>query len=246
VCISALTRPEAPKDLIDIVRKVRAGTDVRISALITPTVFSKQDFQEMKEAGVENITVAIDCCTESLFDDLRGERANGPHKWERYVDGVKDAVEVMGTGPNAVGVHLIMGLGESEEEAVRFMQECYDLGARVHLFSFYPERGSLMEDGSQPPLDSYRRMQLARWLMDRGLARGDRMGFEKGKLVDYGLDSSVVEKEIRKGKAFITSGCPGCNRPYANETPSQAAEGLLRNYPFQPTEEDIRLIEGQF
>ena len=246
VCVSALTRPEAPKDLTEIVRRVRAGTDVKISALITPTVFSKQDFQGMKEAGVENITVAIDCCTEGLFNDLRGEGARGPHTWERYVQGVRDAVEVMGKGPNSVGVHLIMGLGESEEEAVRFIQECYDLGARVHMFSFYPERGSLMEDGTQPPLGSYRRMQLARWLIDRGLARGDKMGFDGGRLVDYGLEGALVEKEIRKGKAFITSGCPGCNRPFANETPSQAAEGLLRNYPFQPNADDIRLIEGQF
>ena len=44
----------------------------------------------------------------------------------------------------------------------------------------------------------------------------------------------------------MTTGCPGCNRPYANETPSQAAEGLLRNYPFRPTEDDVALIRQQF
>jgi biotin synthase len=152
----------------------------------------------------------------------------------------------MGKGPNSVGVHLIIGLGETEEEAVRFIQECYDMGARVHMFSFYPEKGSQMEDGAQPPLDMYRRMQLARWLIDRGMARGDSMTFKDGKVVDFGVPEDVVEREIRKGKAFVTSGCPGCNRPFANETPTQAMEGLLRNYPFQPNEDDIRLIEGQF
>ena len=246
VCVSALTRDEAPHDLVEIVKRVRAGTDVRISTLITPTVFTKKDFEAIKEAGAENITIAIDCSTEQLFSQLRGEEANGPHTWERYVQGVREAVEVMGKGPNSVGVHLIMGLGETEEEAVKFMQECYDMGARVHMFSFYPEKGSAMEDGSQPKLDSYRRMQLARWLLDRGLVRADKMAFEDGKLVDWGLPEDVINREIRKGTAFMTSGCPGCNRPFANETPSQAAEGLLRNYPFRPELEDIHLIETQF
>jgi lipoyl synthase len=152
----------------------------------------------------------------------------------------------MGTGRYSVGVHLIMGLGESEEEAVRFMQKCYDLGARVHLFSFYPEKGSLMKDGKQPPLDSYRRMQLARQFIEDNLVTADKMTFKKGKLVGYGLPDKVVKEQIKKGTAFITSGCPGCNRPFANETPTQAQQGFLRNYPFAPNKDDIDTIEGQF
>jgi biotin synthase-related radical SAM superfamily protein len=246
VCVSALTRPEAPRDLVEIVSRVKAGTDVRISTLITPTVFTKEDFKAIKEAGAENITVAVDCSTKEIFTELRGDGSDGPHAWERYLQGVREAVEVMGKGPNSVGVHLIIGLGETEEQAVGFIQGCYDIGARVHLFSFYPEKGSLMEDGQQPPLPKYRRVQLARWLIDKGLARGDRMTFKDGGVVDFGVPREVVDREIRGGKAFITSGCPGCNRPFANETPTQAMEGLLRNYPFQPDKDDIRLIEGQF
>jgi len=246
VCVSALTRKEAPKDLVEIVRKVQKGTGLKVSTLITPTVFRKKDLEAIKKAGAQNITVAVDCCTQDIFEKLRGKGTKGPHKWDRYLQGIKDAVEVMGKDRYSVGVHLIIGLGETEEEAVNFIQKCYDIGARVHLFSFYPEKGSLMKNGRQPPLDSYRRMQLARHLIDAGLVTGDKMRFQAGKLVDFGLPEKTIEAQMKNGTAFITSGCPGCNRPFANETPSQAREGLLRNYPFPPNEEDIERIEGQF
>ena len=246
VCVSALTRREAPKDLIEIVRRVKKGTGLKVSTLITPTVFKKKDLAAIKMAGAQNITIAIDCCTSEIFKDLRGKGTKGPHKWDTYLKGIEEAVEVMGTGRYSVGVHLIMGLGETEEEAVRFMQRCSDLGARVHLFSFYPEKGSLMKNGIQPPLDSYRRMQLARQLIEDKLVTVDKMTFKSGKLVGYGLPDKVVKAQIKKGEAFITSGCPGCNRPFANETPTQAQKGLLRNYPFAPNKDDVDKIEGQF
>jgi biotin synthase len=144
-----------------------------------------------------------------------------------------------------VGVHLIIGLGETEEEATRFIQQCYDMGARVHLFSFFPEPGSPLEDGGQPPMETYRHAQVARHLFDTGQGRVEDMTFEDGRLVDLGVPNDVIEAILDGGHAFMTTGCPGCNRPFANETPSQAAEGLLRNYPFVPTEEDTSLIREQ-
>jgi biotin synthase len=119
------------------------------------------------------------------------------------------------------------------------------MGARVHLFSFYPEAGSPLEDRPQPPMSAYRHVQMARHLIDRGKARADTMTFVDGVLVDLGVDGNVVERVLDKGLAFMTTGCPGCNRPYANETPAQAAEGLLRNYPFVPSEEDVARIRQQ-
>jgi biotin synthase-related radical SAM superfamily protein len=245
VCISAITTPKAPKDLVKMVKEVKEGTGLRISTLITPTVFEREDFEAIKAGGAENITVAVDAATPYIFDMLRGNRARGPHKWERYLGGVKEAVEVLGNGRNAVGVHLIIGLGETEEEAVGFIQSCYDIGARVHLFSFYPEKGVAMEDLPQPPIEKYRRIQLARHLIDRGKSQFEKMRFESGRLTDFGLPRDALLQTLRKGTAFMTTGCTGCNRPYANETPTQAMHGLFRNYPFPPNALDIQTIEKQ-
>lgn len=245
VCISTLTNPKVPEDLVKMVRKVKKGTGLKVSTLITPTLFDKKDLKAVKDAGAENITVAVDAATPELFDQFRGKQAKGPHKWDRYLNGIRDAVEVMGNGDKSAGVHLIIGLGETEEEAVGFIQSCYDLGARVHLFSFYPEKGTKAEDRKQPPLEQYRRVQLARFLIDRGKSAFDKMGFFSGKLVDYGLPKEEVLENLHRGHAFMTTGCPGCNRPFANETPSQAMQGLFRNYPFPPEVQDIQLIENQ-
>ncbi len=246
VCVSALTTPEAPKDLVQIIQAVREGTGLRVSTLITPTVFTSADMARIRAAGAENITVAVDAATDKLFDALRGAGAGGGHRWTRYMEGIADAVSVMGKGTRAVGVHLIIGLGESEEEAVRFMQACYDLGARVHLFSFYPEKKAALQGRSQPPLSQYRRIQLARHLIDCGLSRSERMRFEAGRLADFGLPPAEVLPIVRQGTPFMTTGCSGCNRPYANETPTQALEGKLRNYPFVPNSQDVERIEAQF
>ena len=64
---------------------------------------------------------------------------------------------------------------------------------------------------------------------------------DEGRIIDFGLD---IEPCLRKGKAFMTSGCPdsdgrlACNRPFGNERASEP----MRNYPFQPGPEEIRRI----
>lgn len=245
VCIASLTSPRAPKDLVKMVKQVKAGTGLKVSTLITPTSFNRDDLKSIKNAGAENITIAIDTATPLLFDRLRGKGAEGPHRWTRYIEGIQDAVTVYGNGVHSVGVHLIIGLGESEADAVQFIQQCYDMGARVHLFSFFPEKGTAIEYRPQPPIDQYRRIQLARYFIDRGLSKFENMTFESGKLINFGLPESEVLAAVQKGRPFMTTGCSGCNRPYANETPGQAMQGLFRNYPFPPEPQDIGIIEHQ-
>jgi len=245
VCVSALTTPDAPEHLVEIVKTIRDATALKVSALVTPTVFDATHLRKVAAAGVENITIAVDATTVELFHALRGRGARGPHEWQRYIKGVEDAVSAMGRAKGSVGVHAIIGLGESEQEAVQFMQLCYDMGARVHLFSFYPEENTALERRSQPPLESYRRMQLARHLIDTGKSWAGGMRFESGILVDFGVSEDELRGVVRAGAPFMTTGCSGCNRPYANETPAQAMQGLFRNYPFPPNTQDIRCIEAQ-
>jgi biotin synthase len=245
VCVGSICHKRAPEDMVHIINRIKAETDKHVSTLVTPTVFGRSEMEAVRDAGAENMTVAVDCSTPELFDKMRGKTAKGPHKWDDYIDGIRTAVDVMGPGTNSVGVHLIIGLGESEEDAIGFIQECYDMGARVHLFSFYPEAESPMSDVDQPPMEVYRHVQVARHLFDTGRGRFEEMTFQGGRVVDFGVPEAVIDQILEEGRAFMTTGCPGCNRPFANETPSQAAEGLLRNYPFVPNEEDTTLIRQQ-
>ena len=197
----------------------------------------------MKKAGADRVGIAIDAATPQLFDQLRGKGVGGPHQWNHYWDVTRMAVSVFGRF--YVGIHLIVGLGETEKEMVDAIQQGQNMGAYTHLFSFFPEMGSPMEKHSSPPLGQYRRIQLARWIINESLGSASQMKFdENGRLIDLGMD---IESLIQIGEPFMTSGCPGrdgkvaCNRPYGNERPS----GPIRNFPFMPEAEDIEEIRQQ-
>lgn len=244
VCISMITHPRALEDTLYVIRQFREETLLFISVLIAPTLIHRSEpLKMMKEAGADRIGVAIDAATPELFDRLRGRGVNGPHRWDHYWELVQMAVNVF--GKFYVGIHLIVGLGETEREMVQAIQRGQMIGASTHLFSFFPERGSPMEDHPPPPIDQYRRIQLARWIINEGLGSIDQMVFDQmGRLIHFGRD---IEPLIQLGEPFMTSGCPGrdgkvaCNRPYGNERPSDP----IRNFPFVPEPEDIEEIKKQ-
>ncbi|HIE23125.1 MAG TPA: radical SAM protein [Candidatus Korarchaeota archaeon] len=240
VCVATITNRKAVKGTIEIVKKVWDELSIPISALISPTIFDRDSLYNLRGAGAERIGIAIDCASSELFDILRGQRARGPHRWKRYLDGVVEAVDIF--GKNKVGIHLIIGLGETEKEAVELIQWAHDMGAETHLFSFYPESNTVLEEWVRPPISQYRRVQLARYLIDMEIVRAEEIQFnEYEQIVDFGLRKDVLNDIIYTGEPFMTSGCPGCNRPFANERPGES----LRNYPFPPTPTEIPKIAEQ-
>jgi biotin synthase len=131
---------------------------------------------------------------------------------------------------------------------VDIIQKIQDMGGWTHLFSFYPEPGSQMVDHPMPAMDHYRRIQLARYLIDKNLSHAKRFVYDKKQeIIDFGCPASKLDAVISSGEPFRTSGCEGydgqvaCNRPYANSRPGPG----IRNYPFTPTKIDIELIRKQ-
>ena len=249
ICVSMITNGRARKDVLTVVNKLHENVDL-ISALITPTLIDKAWLQELKTAGADKVGVAVDAATLELFEKFRGRNVQGPHNWDKYWKTVEEAVDVFGR--TNVGVHLIVGLGETEEEMVKTIQRAQDLGAKTHLFSFFPEDCSPMQGHPQPPIGNYRRIQLARYLINQGVTSANKMRFNKGgQLTNFGLDEALLNQIIESGQPFMTSGCSGktmenaCNRPFGNCTPYQAYIGELRNFPYQPADEDITRINKQ-
>lgn len=239
ICIASITHKNCPNDMKYMVRRMSDEGINEISCLLTPTLFKREDILDLKNSGADMIGIAVDAATPTLFEKLRGKGVGGPHRWNTYMKRIKESVEIMGNG--RVGVHLIIGLGETEEEAAKFMWKIHEIGATTHLFSFYPEENSRMENVSQPSLGKYRRCQIARYIIDNGIATIDDFNFENGKITSFNVDAEI----LRDRRIYMTSGCPGCNRPYANETPLQAMNNGLRNYPFLPTDEDMKKILKQ-
>jgi biotin synthase len=99
------------------------------------------------------------------------------------------------------------------------------------------------------PRDQWRRVQLARYLIDYRDVRREHMRFDShGRVIDYGLPTAEVDAVIEAGTAFRTSGCPGkvaedvsaCDRPYGDSPPSNIA-----SFPFQPNKRDRAKIRRQ-
>jgi biotin synthase len=148
-----------------------------------------------------------------------------------------EAVEVF--GKKHVTTHLIAGLGEKEEDFIKMIQRCVDLGVYPALFAFTPIPGTVMASHPPPPLDYYRKLQVAHFLITHGIRRYEDMKFKDCCLIDFDLSKNKLSEVIRTGEPFRTSGCPGCNRPYYNERPG----GPIYNYPQQPSAEETAAIE---
>jgi biotin synthase len=212
--------------------------------LIAPTMIRDLDrLAETKEAGADMVGVAIDAATPALFERFRGRGVKGPHHWQHYWDALESSVRIFGR--YQAGVHLIVGLGETEQEMIAAIQRAQDMGAHTHLFSFFPEGGTPMDTHPQPSYGQYRRVQLARYIINGDHGRVEQMGFnDAGQVVDFGIETADL---VRYGEPFMTSGCPGpdgcvaCNRPFGNERPGRP----IRNYAFLPDPEDVALIRYQ-
>ncbi len=246
ICISQITNKRAINDTLALCRQLRSAFDIPVSVLISPTIITPKDLEDLKTAGADKIGVALDLATPVLFDKFRGSGVGGPHCWETYMDRLAQAVDIFGAG-NA-GSHFVTGMGETEKQMVKTMQKIQDMGGWTHLFSFYPEPGSSMCDHPMPAMDHYRRIQLARYLLDENLSHAERFSYDQNeRIVDFGLTADKLDRVIDSGHPFCTSGCEGydgqvaCNRPFANSRPGPG----MRNYPFLPDRADIQLIRKQ-
>jgi len=158
-----------------------------------------------------------------------------------------DAREIF--GPQKFGAHIIVGMGDTEHDVLSLVQKLVDLGGHSHMFCFFPEKGSLMDHLPATPRDQWRRVQLARYLIDYRGGRVENMKFdEAGRVVHFGFSESEIDQIVGEGVAFRTSGCPGkfaddvsaCDRPYGDSPPSNIA-----SYPFQPLKSDLKKIRRQ-
>ncbi len=250
MCISMITHPNSDEDTVTVLKNWMARIapeTVPVSILSNPTTMTRHDVETLHGLGADIFTVSLDAATPELFDRTRGKGVQSPHTWKKYWEILFDARDVF--GPQKFGAHIIVGMGETEHDVVSLIQEIVDLGGHSHMFCFFPEKGSLMDHLPATPRDQWRRVQLARYLIDYRDLSVEHMSFDGlGRIVDYGLGRSELDAIIDSGLPFRTSGCPGkfaadisaCDRPYGDSPPSNIA-----SYPFPPNKTDIRKIRRQ-
>jgi biotin synthase len=222
-CLQVTVTEHAFEQSLSILRAVHARSVLPFDVAILP-----HDLDQVRmliEAGADHIGFGLDAACERVFRQVKGGN------WARSLALIEGTSHSF---PGRAALHLIVGLGETEQEMVERLQWAHDRGVTTGLFAFTPVRGTHLANLPPPPLAVYRRIQAARWLVVHDLARDDDMIFDKdGRLVHLGASMPTT------GEAFQTSGCPDCNRPFYNEQPG----GPLFNYP-RPltTAEAVRAI----
>jgi biotin synthase len=175
---------------------------------------SVQQAEELIEAGAERICIALDAATPEIYN--RTKEGAWEKRWRLLV-------ECAAALPGRVTTHLIVGLGETEEEMAKVITYCIGLGVTVGLFAFTPVRGTALSDRQPPSIDHYRRIQIAHYLLKKGYGL-DAIHCRGGRIINFNVPN--VHDILADGKAFETSGCPDCNRPYYNESP----RSIMFNY----------------
>lgn len=200
---------------LEVIQAVQKTCHVPVDAAILPRDMAQ--VEELLAAGVDHIGFGLDAACERVFQRIKGG------SWARSLALIEEAARRF---PGRGAVHLIVGLGETEEEMAEMIQRMHDLGLIVGLFAFTPVRGTRMEDISPPLISTYRRMQVAHYLITNNLARVGNFTFSPtGRLLSFNFPR--LPEILADGVAFQTSGCPDCNRPFYNERPG----GPMYNYP---------------
>ena len=246
LCISMVTHGRAYRDTCDITRRVAERVRTPISILVAPPTLRRERLENFRSIGVDMIGIGLDAVTEELFGNIRTEVPAGGLKWEKYWEVVSDAREIF--GPWKVNVHTLVGLGEADQDLLSLFVALRDRQIFSYLFCFNPEPDSRMAAQPPPSLRRWRRVQLARYLIETEGYGLEQFGFDgDGGLARLQAGRSAIETVVADGSAFMTNGCPdgagepGCTRPYGSYRPGEP----FRDYPFAPAPSDLEEIRQQ-
>ncbi len=214
-CLQVVNYDDVINDVVDFIDKyeqLQVGLPLSIS--YRPLLKKEIDmiFDRKKDL---TIGIALDAANPALYSIIRRGDMETQLEYIRYA---KERY-------NNVTTHIIVGLGETDEDIYSIFKQMYSKGVGVGLFAFTPIKGTKMEDHKPPKISRYRKLQILHYIIKNDMDINpifDNDGF----ILDF--DSSV-ESIIEEGEAFRTTGCPNCNRPYYNEKPS----GIIYNYPYK-------------
>jgi biotin synthase len=248
-CISQVVHRHAHEDTMEIIRRYRKRVDVPISVLVAPPILDRQKIQEMKDAGVDMIGVGLDAVTARVFDRRRGNGVRGGLVWKKYWEVIEMSMSREIFGPWKVNCHIVLGLGDSDEDILKFIVYVKRREIFAYLFHFYPEPGSRMMRSKRPSLLRSRRIQLLKNLLETDQIALDQIAFDKkGAVKQARAGREIVERAIDSGLPFMTNGCPeertgavSCTRPFGSYRPGEP----FRDYPFMPTQEDRKEIRRE-
>ncbi len=208
--------------IIEITRTLVKSRKIPVS--ISAGLKSSDFISSLFKAGASFVSIPLDAANEELYKKIKKKN------FKQTLNFIFRAAELY---PRKITTHIIAGLGENENEMLDIFLKLRDKDITIGLFAFTPLRGTEMAGFPPPPMEYYRKMQLLLWLIKNNM---DSYFTVKEGIIRF--DKKIYfEHSLKKlSEAFITSGCPDCNRPFYNERPGQ----LPYNYPQRPSDEKTK------
>ena len=236
-CLQVVHNTDSWDTTVDALELLHNSSAVPIC--VSSHLETAEQAKELIARGAERICIALDAATPELYRKVK--KGQWDSKWSLLLECAQAL-------PGLITTHLIVGLGESEEEMVSRLAACIDKGIKVGLFAFTPVRGTPWFNKRQPSIARYRRIQIAHHLLKNRYMQ-DVIRYQKGTISEFVIPEEELLGILKDGIAFQTSGCDDCNRPYYNERPG----GLMYNYPRRLTSlevskaiEECEIVRGAY
>jgi biotin synthase-related radical SAM superfamily protein len=213
ICLQVVNNPDIMEDTVAWVSRLRQ--EFPLPVCVSTSLLTPVNTERLFTSGAERISFPLDAATPDIFKKVKG----GDFKSH-----LRRLLRESQRRPGRIMTHLIAGVGESEEAIINLIRDLAENKIGTGLFAFTPLRGTPMQNQPPPDLSSYRRIQIAHFLIRNDIFKA--FNFSGGNLCLESIPGRLLEpKNIEE--AFRTSGCPDCNRPYYNERPG----GILYNFP---------------
>lgn len=228
ICIQSMASDEAHKEVEEFISYIKEDINIPIS--LSAKLEKDEEIQNFFSMGVDKIGIAIDAANKTLYENIKGTN---------YEEKLEFVTNMAKRYKGKISTHIIVGLGENHKDIYDLYTYLNNNNITVSLFAFTPVRGTKMENIKQPQIESYRRVQLMTYMIDKGYTE-DSFIFEKGYLKDIKLDDEI-KLDINRGYPFEIRGCKNCNRPYYNERPGST----IYNYSRTLTQSEIELSKKE-
>lgn len=219
LCIQTVYNP----DIFEQIEYIIPRADIPISL---SGQFDRKRIRELEKAGIDRLCIPLDAATQAIHARMKNS------SWKSCIERLSYASDIF---KERVTTHLIVGLGETEENLVDTIDLLTRKRIEIALFAFTPIKGTLLEKIQPPSLETFRKIQLARYLIKKGMIQKKDIQFEDSKIINFGLPLEELLEIVGNGEIFHTSGCPYCNRPFYNEHP----RGPLYSYPRPLTKREV-------
>ncbi len=224
MCIQSMASNDAHETVEEFISYIKDKINMPIS--LSAKLEKSEDIERFFSCGVDKIGIAIDAANKELYENIKG------NNYEEKLDFINSMAHKY---KGKISTHIIVGLGESHKDIHDLYVHLKENNVTVSLFAFTPVRGTKMEKISQPPIQSYRRVQLMTYMINKGYT-DDNFTFKNGYIENINLDNEI-RKDIESGYPFEIRGCKNCNRPYYNERPGST----IYNYSRSLNEDEIQL-----